>query len=392
MRILHVTDVYLPHLGGIEVFVSDLARRQAAEGHEVTVLAPTPPGSGATPDSMVDVLRAGPSWPNPLRFMPGRMAFSAREFDVVHGHLSVASGFTTLIARSAVDAGVPTVLTVHSLWSDRMAVVRTIGAIAGWRRWPAAWTAVSTIAMQDVRRVLPRRSEVAVVPNAIDVDWWRGGVRRSTEHKDDQTFSIVTVMRLAPRKRPLQFVSALQRLRRIVPADIKLRAEIIGDGPIEQQVHRELARLGLRDWVSTPGRLSRSEIRDRYRDADVFVAPATQESFGIAALEAHTAGVPVVAMRRGGVGEFVTDGEDGVLCADDRELTDALARLATDRAYLARMAKHCQESTPRHGWDRTLGAFEDAYERAASLAGAAIPALPRTTVDGPRIGVSTGNQ
>src|SRR3954468_6893272 len=46
MRILHVSDAYLPKQGGIEIQVSDLARRQAETGHDVTVLTCAPDMSG----------------------------------------------------------------------------------------------------------------------------------------------------------------------------------------------------------------------------------------------------------------------------------------------------------------------------------------------------------
>ena len=52
----------------------------------------------------------------------------------------------------------------------------------------------------------------------------------------------------------------------------------------------------------------------RRRGLGAHVSLATMESFGIAALEARAAGLPVVALRRGGVREFVEDGVDG-LCA-----------------------------------------------------------------------------
>jgi glycosyltransferase involved in cell wall biosynthesis len=55
------------------------------------------------------------------------------------------------------------------------------------------------------------------------------------------------------------------------------------------------------DWVTMTGQLSREQIRDIYSAADVYVAPAGRESFGLAVLEARSAGLAVVAMRSGGV-------------------------------------------------------------------------------------------
>jgi hypothetical protein len=66
MRILHVTDAYLPKQGGIEVQVHDLAQRQLSAGHDVGVMTraaeqdePEPPGAGSEPEPRVWRLRSG---------------------------------------------------------------------------------------------------------------------------------------------------------------------------------------------------------------------------------------------------------------------------------------------------------------------------------------------
>ena len=102
-------------------------------------------------------------------------------------------------------------------------------------------------------------------------------------------------MRLALRKRPHHYVKMLRRARELVPADVRLEAVIIGDGPRRAGIERYLAKHGMTDWVTLYGRATHEQIREVYRDADFFVAPATLESFGIAALEARSAGLPVIA-------------------------------------------------------------------------------------------------
>jgi glycosyltransferase involved in cell wall biosynthesis len=92
------------------------------------------------------------------------------------------------------------------------------------------------------------------------------------------------------------------------------------------------------EWVRLPGHLPRTEVRAEMANSDVFVAPAVLESFGIAALEAHAAGLPVVGRRGTGLADFIRDGEGGVLVGSDREMVNVLARMATDRTH---------ESVPR---------------------------------------------
>jgi glycosyltransferase involved in cell wall biosynthesis len=99
----------------------------------------------------------------------------------------------------------------------------------------------------------------------------------------------------------------------------------------------------------------------------VFLAPAELEAFGIAALEARTAGLAVVARRGTGIAEFVTDGVDGLLVADDAEMTEAVVHLAKDHRLLAGIRAHNRAVRPAFGWDDVLGAALAEYERARAM-------------------------
>ena len=361
LRILHVSDYYRPRVGGIEMFVEELAERQSAAGDDVTVLCPTRgPASRAAGDT-VEVIRTPVSAPWPLPILPGKDVLQLSSYDVVHAHLSVATPYTTRVAMAAVGAGIPVVATVHSMWTGREPWVRIIGAIAGWDRWPVEWTAVSGAAAAAMQETLGSHTPVHVVPNAVEVPWWREHPKVSDPCRP---FTVVTVMRLAGRKRPMPLLEILERTRRAVPDDVPLRAIVIGQGPLEHKMRQHIASLGADDWVEMAGGLSRAEIREIYRHADAYVAPSHQESFGLAALEARAAGLPVVAMRSGGVGEFVRQGVEGFICQDDSEMADALVRLATDPALRERMAAYSSAHPPVLDWSVPLAGFAAAYDRA----------------------------
>jgi glycosyltransferase involved in cell wall biosynthesis len=280
---------------------------------------------------------------------------------VVHAHFSVVSPYSTRVALAAVGAGIPVIATVHSMWTGREGWVRIVGAIAGWDRWPVQWTAVSAAAAAAMQETLGSHTPVLVVPNAVEIPWWREHPKVSDPWRP---FTVVTVMRLAGRKRPMPLLEILARMRRAVPDDVPLRAIVVGEGPLEHKMRHHIAALDAGDWVEMAGGLTREDIREIYRHADAYVAPSHQESFGLAALEARTAGLPVVAMRSGGVGEFVREGVEGFICQDDDEMTDALVRLATDPAMSQRMAAHNLAHPPVLDWSVPLAGFAAAYDRA----------------------------
>ncbi|MFC7593382.1 glycosyltransferase [Nonomuraea antimicrobica] len=184
----------------------------------------------------------------------------------------------------------------------------------------------------------------------------------------------MAVGRLAPRKQPVRLLRLLQAARARVPARIPMRATIVGDGPARGQMERFLARHGMSEWVSLPGRHTREQIAKVLESADVFVAPAPRESFGIAALEARAAGVPVVARAQSGVADFVADGTEGLLGRTLGDLARAVARLCSDAALRGSIAAHNRATPPAAGsWDTVLAGFDRAYEQAGEQRRAARP-------------------
>ena len=367
MRIVHVTDCYLPRMGGIETQVADLVRHQSAAGHDVHVVTRT------ADDRRPERARA----PHPGRLDPrddpwfscGLCTPSAiSDQTSCTATTPCLSPLAVAVAGAASDLGIPTAITVHSLLPAVGPLLPLSGSLLGMRGTSIAWSAVSEVAAALVRRVLGNKARVDVLPNAVDVGWWRDAAR-AQRTSGGREVRVVTVGRLAIRKRPLALVDMMARVRDLVRADVPLRLVVVGDGPQRGRVERRVRELGMSDWVDLPGQLTRSDIRDVLAAADVYAAPAVLESFGIAALEARSVGLPVVAKARGGVGEFVTNGTDGVLATTDHDMARALARLIESPSLRASIRAHNCAVAPAFGWDDALARTEALYARAADLAG-----------------------
>ncbi len=375
MRIAHLTDCYLPRLGGIEMQVRDLARRQVEAGHEVHVLTTTPAAprqTGPAPDDGADgvtVHRLALGLPYELPVNPRansgvrRVLADYGPFDAAHVHAGVVSPFAFGAAPVCAAAGVPTVVTLHCLWGYLTPAFRLVDSQAKWSRWPVVLSAVSDVAAVPLRRIAGREVDVEVLPNGIDPAEWQV----QPEPHDPDDVLVVSVMRLAPRKRPMQLLRTLREARDLLPASFRLRADVIGEGPERKSLERYLRRTGMDSWVRLTGRLGREEIKDIYRRADVFVAPANLESFGIAALEARCAGLPVLAKANGGIREFVADEREGLLAATDGELVSGLVRLCRSPGLRASIAQHNRDVPPAVSWDDVLPRTEAVYARAADL-------------------------
>jgi glycosyltransferase involved in cell wall biosynthesis len=173
-------------------------------------------------------------------------------------------------------------------------------------------------------------------------------------------------MRLTRTKRALPLARMLRDVRSIVSHELPIRAVVVGDGPQRGRFEQYVLRHGMADWVSCPGRVSRAAVRETLARADCFIAPAELESFGIAALEARSAGLPVVASRHSGVSEFVRHGQEGLLADDDHAMTRAIARMVVDIPLRNTIRAHNEAVAPEHDWTAASLRTEALY----SVAGA----------------------
>lgn len=362
MRILHVTDHYPPVLGGIEVHVAALADQQSRGGHQVTVLTCVPAG-----DARDTGLLADDSAPVTVRRVrsPHEGARQVEDgFDLVHGHLSVVAPFTGPLAALAAQQGVPTVVTVHSLWGGTGPVATAAAALCGLRRAPVLWAAVSRAAADQVSQRLPGRPPVLVLPNAVQVAPRPG----PPGHGPDTPVRLVSTMRIAHRKRPLPLLRLYEELQRT--SDVPLHLTIVGDGSQRVRLQRHVRRSRQPGEVTITGRLVRSEVLGLLAQSDIYVAPAVLESFGLAALEARCVGLPVVGYATSGLSDFIGHGREGLLGHSDQELLAHVRHLVDDVDLRARISEHNRTTPTEMTWHNTLERHSAAY----TLAGSAQPA------------------
>ncbi len=367
-----LTDCYLPRLGGIEVQTHDLTSRLVARGHDVVVFTATPGAEGQRYGAVeqvdaVEVHRMALRLPwdlpvNPLA--PLQLRTRLRGFDVAHVHMGVVSPFATDCAVLTRVLGLPTTMTWHCVLHRTEAAVDALGVVRRWARGGMAMNAVSDIAAAPLRRIVGDGIPISLLPNGIDTSAWRPDERPARE---PGVVRFVSAMRLAPRKRPVQLLEAMAAVRAAAP-DVDTRLEILGDGPDRPKLERRVRELGAQGWVALPGRVPREQLSARYAGADVYVSPSVLESFGIAALEARTAGLPVVSRLESGVCEFVTDGVNGLLAATDVELAEQMARLARDEPMRRKMTEHNLANPPAQDWSAVVQTAEGEYQRAIAAA------------------------
>ena len=394
MRVCHVTDWYLPRPGGMELHVRDLARELNRAGHQADILCATPeegrvsgrllpglwagpgpkgPGmrrasEGLLPGQQADVLCAPE--PGVRRFadslLPGLQSvwkpgtlrrveehLRAGRYDVVHCHTAF-SPLSLLGCLAARRLGLPSVLTEHSVmgWNGRL-LLRFLHLLLRWGGWPDVLSAVSRFVAEEMRRATGRAAEV--LPNGVRPELWTSG---APQHPP----TVVSVMRLRPRKRPLDFVRAIPEvLRRSALAP---RFVLVGDGPERAKVERAALDLGVSSHLELPGWQPRERIREILSRAWLFALPTWNEALSLATLEALSSGLPAVCMSRGGVGDIVTHGREGYLARDFEEWVDGIVRLCREEQLRHAMAARAQAAAAPFAWPRVLERHLEVYELA----------------------------
>jgi len=252
--------------------------------------------------------------------------------------------------------GLPTVVTFHSVMRGYTPAFALYDRLTHWSRWPVAFTAVSELVAAEISPLLDDRP-VPVLPNGIEPSAW---IPRDPVPAPG-VFRVVSSMRLVRRKRPRALVDMMALLRDRLHPGMRLEARILGRGTERDALRRLIAARGLEAVVELCGRVSHEEMRDVYARSDVFVMPSLEESFGIAALEARAAGLPVVAMRGTGPASFIRDGLEGLLADSDAAMVAALVRLARDPALRLRIAQHNHTTPAPYAWNDVLALHLETY-------------------------------
>jgi L-malate glycosyltransferase len=342
---LAVGIVCFPNLGGSGIVATELAVGLAKRGHRVHVIASAPP---SRPLPSIEGLAfhevSVPGHPA-LQYPPYTLALASRlielaadpGLDVIHVHYAIPHAASAHLARGLLGESAPRIVTtlhgtdVTQIGSNPSyrAITRLTVAQSDGVTVPSEYLKAETY----LRLGVPPHIPIEVIPNFVDTGHFAPAMRRDRAHFDalfdaaggdpaDRGAPVLFhVSSFRPVKRVTDLVEVLARVR----ACTKARLMIVGDGPDRPALLARARELGVSRSVCLIG--SEAEFAEHLRHADAFLLPSETESFGVAALEAMSSGVPVVAYRVGGLPEVVTEDAGRLVAAYD---VDALAEAALE--------------------------------------------------------------
>lgn len=367
MRILQVTRVFHPNIGGIEKHVEWLSQALVKRGHTVDVVTLNRSFADGSryPDrdalGAVNVYRVPYVGSNRYPVAPGVLKFVAGH-DVVHVH---AIDFLAdwMLATRPIHRR-PVVLSTHG------GFFHTDFAPRLKRAWFQSMTRMLVSRVdrllytsdQDEERFRPITDRGTIIRSAVDLGPWR------TLKNAPANGAWVTTGRVDTHKGIANLLRTLARVRDVDPDPFTV--EIIGPDVIPGLMN-DLTRfrddLGLADRVHLRGKVPFDVMREAVRTAELGLFPSEYESFGLSVVEAMGAGVVPVCNDIRAFRYFVDEGNNGFIAdyADPERAAAVIIRaraLGEGRAVVSDAARVTAE---KYDWDNVVGEIEAAYQGVA---------------------------
>jgi L-malate glycosyltransferase len=293
--------------------------------------------------------------------------------DLLHVHYAIPHATSAWIAKQMLGADHPVriITTLHGTDITLVGQERSFGEIT---RFSIArsdgLTAVSGYLRDETVRHFGVQSDaIEVIPNFVDPNVYSRATspcaRDSLTRPGEKL--VMHISNFRPVKRVGDVVRIFHRLQRDIPA----RLVLVGDGPDRPEAAYEAESLGIADRVTFLGK--QDSVSEILACADLFLLPSASESFGLVALEAMAAGVPVIASDTGGLPEVVEQGETGYLApvGDVDAMAARAIEILKDEADWARLSAAARaRAVERFGVDRVVPLYEQFYERVLMRDGA----------------------
>ena len=388
--------------GGMNVYVTELARRLAERDIEVDIYtrataSSQQPEVAIAPGVHVRHIVSGPFEGLAKNDLPGQLCVFAREvlrteaqfdvghYDAVHSHYWL-SGQVGALARDR--WGVPLVHSMHTMAkvkNDLLAEgdtpepqVRVIGE----EQVVAAADMLIANTVDEAKDLINSYdadpSRVEVVHPGVDLDAFRpvpmldARARLGLPLDSDV---LLFVGRIQPLKAPDVLLRAAHALLRRDPSRRSRLVVAVVGGPSGTGLEHPTAlvdlaeELGIADVVQFVPPVQRDELVDWYAAATLVCVPSYNESFGLVAVEAQAVGTPVVAAAVGGLTTAVADGRSGLLVTGHHpeDYARVFERIIDAPGLRAALSVGAIAQAADFSWDRTADATLDVYARAVDL-------------------------
>lgn len=282
------------------------------------------------------------------------------QFDIIHAHFAWSAGYVGAKLRNEFKK--PFVVTVHGydiyelpfksdFWNEKIRYVLTSA------------DHVITVSESNKKCIdkLEIDTPISIIPNGYPSNLFYPRDSALCREKLNLPLNkkiILTAGSFVKEKGQIYLISAVEE---ILKSRDDVLCLIIGSGPLEKQLKKEVDRLNLQKHIIFPGPKSHKDIADWMNACDVFVLSSIRESFGVVQIEAMACGKPVVATKNGGSEEIIISENFGYLVdsCDAKKLAEKIVKSLEkkwDSEYIISYAK-------KFSWETVSKEIINIYEK-----------------------------
>ena len=364
-----------PTFGGSGVLATELGKYLAKTGHQVHFITYSQP-------VRLDILESNIYYHEvnvedyPLfQYQPYELALSSKmvnvtlkyKLDLLHVHYAIPHAYAAYMAKQILkdkNIDIPVVTTLHG--TDITLVGRNPSyqeAVNFSINHSDVVTSVSESLRADTLQLFDIKRPIEVIHNFVDLSLYDRDpdCRKNFATENQKIVSHISNFRKV--KRIQDVIEIFYGIQKEVDAVLLM----IGEGPEKEKSREQAHKLGILDKIKYLGKTS--EIERVLCMTDLFLLPSEKESFGLSALEAMAAGVPVVSSNAGGIPEVNIHGKTGFTAniGDVEAMAKGAATLLKDEAMLAEFSKNARAQAEKFSLDIIGPKYLEFYEEALAL-------------------------
>lgn len=374
---MNIGIVCYPTFGGSGVVATELAKSLGKRGHNVHMLSYDRPARLNTFQTNVSYHEVNMNTYPLFEYPPYDLALANQmahlieyeHIDVLHVHYAVPHATSAYLAKQILGERaehVPLITTLHGTDITIVGSDPSYKSIVDFSiNQSDGVTAVSEYLRDETYQRFDIQKDIKVIPNFIDLDRFKKSNKNHFKKAicPNGEKVMVHVSNFREVKRVPEVVSVFSR---VLQHGIKAKLLLVGDGPDRHQAEERCRELGICDEVRFLGKQDR--VEEVLSIADLFLIPSGSETFGLAALEAMSCGVPVISSNIGGLPEVNVHGETGYLCAlDDIDCMGNYAvQILTDEKLHKELAQNARERAKVFEMSKIVSQYEQYYEACRS--------------------------
>jgi len=370
---MNIGIVCYPTFGGSGVVATELGKALAEEGHQVHFITYSQPVRLSVFSGNIFYHEVTVSDYPLFDYPPYELALANKivevakysKLDILHVHYAIPHASAAYMAKqmlAAENITLPFITTLHG--TDITLVGKDASfetAISFAINESDAVTAVSESLKQDTYFYFKNvKREIKVIPNFIQIDQFDFAKAKKDRklYAADKQKIMLHVSNFRKVKRVEDVLRVFDIVRKKIPAKLIL----VGDGPERGNIDRLCRELDTCSEILSLGKLV--DPNSVLAVADLFILPSETESFGLAALEAMAARVPVISTNKGGLPEINIQNFSGMLSnvGDVEDMAKNAIHILGDEKVLEQFKENAHKQATKYDIKEILPLYENLYK------------------------------